>query len=248
MVAGVVTTLAEGVPDPSDAAPMMMVVSSGLVAFFASVICWPIFAYLLTIPHEGGHAIVASMLGGRIASIKMDRLGNGVTAVQSLGWVGSFMTGLAGYTGPSIFGIIGAALLAENQLAVVLWVSIAMLALALLQARSVVMFTLTLLLGGVFFLVVRYAAAGEQRFFAYTWVWFLLLGGFRGVIHLQILRRDNSNVGDVGILRSMTHLPGSLWAGLFWLVSLVGLIYGACLMFGYMHIENLWHLIQAELF
>jgi len=226
---------------------MMMVVGTGLIALVISVIAWPLFTLVVTIPHEGGHAIVGSVLGGRIGSIRMDHRGNGVTLIASLGWFGSLLTGLAGYIGPSIFGIAGAALLAKHQVATVLWISVALLVLALLRARGLFTLLFTVFIASLFFVVARYASAGQQEFFAYTWVWILLLGGFRDVVQLQVLRRDNSNAGDVGILRSLTKLPGSLWGALFWLVTLVALIYGACLMLGYMHIESLWALVKSQL-
>src|SRR6185437_2426966 len=133
MVAGAVTTLAEAVPGQPGGTPMMMVVGTGLIALVISVIAWPLFTLVVTIPHEGGHAIVGSVMGGKIGSIKMDHRGNGVTLIKSLGPFGSFLTSLAGYIGPSIFGIAGAALLAKHHVSTVLWISIAMLVLALLQ-------------------------------------------------------------------------------------------------------------------
>jgi divalent metal cation (Fe/Co/Zn/Cd) transporter len=86
----------------------------------------------------------------------------------------------------------------------------------------------TVVLGGLIVLMLHSASAGQQSFFAYTWVWLLLFGGFGQVLAFQHERRNGGDTGsDAVVLRTMTWLPASLWSGFFWLASLIALVVGA---------------------
>src|SRR5205814_8719424 len=105
-----------------------VVVMSGLVALVLSLIVWPVVRFAVTIAHEGGHALTASMMGGTVRSIHVyrnkDPRGRGLTTWSGVGPVGRFFTTLAGYVGPSIFGLGGSVLLAGGHSAAVLWLSL----------------------------------------------------------------------------------------------------------------------------
>lgn len=208
-----------------------LVIGSGLLALALSVVVWPVTKFATTLAHEGGHALAASTMGGTVDSIRLNGDGSGATNVGGLGWFGKVFTGLAGYLGPSAFGLAGAVLLADDRVAVVLWLTLFFLVLALLQIGRIVGAVVVVAIGTIVVLVLRYASAGQQTWFAYTWVWFLLLSGFRHVITLQRLRKlGPDSRSDAYELRTRTHLPARLWSGLFWPATLVGLGYGAAIL------------------
>lgn len=207
------------------AGSQLVAVTSGLVALVLSLIVWPLVLFAVIIAHEGGHALTASMMGGTVDSIhvygKNDPRGRGLTTHSGLGPLGRFFTTLAGYVGPSIFGLGGAVLLAGGHSVAVLWLSLVFLLLALLQMGNVLGRVATVATGAVLVLVLRYASPDGRTFFAYTWVWFLLFGGFGHVI------ATGWHSGDATTLRKRTLVPAVLWSALFGLATLAALGYGA---------------------
>ena len=215
-----------------------LVIGSGLVALVVSVGLWPLTSFAITIAHEGGHAFTASLMGGTIDSIEVNSRRNstrGATGVREIGPFGKFLTGLAGYVGPSIFGLVGTLLLVADKVVDVLWLSLFFLLLALVQMRNLLGAVAVVITGGIIVLALR-AGGGVQAFLTYMWIWFLLLGGFGHVAALQRARAQNPDTGsDAYRLRQLTHLPSSLFLGFFWLFSLLSLLYGGVLLLGIMH-------------
>lgn len=226
----------------------VVAVGAGLLAFGLSLIVWPIVRFAVTIAHEGGHALTASMMGGSVDSIHVHRKGHpdglGVTYFRS-GPVGTFFALLAGYIGPSAFGLGGAVLLTAGRVTVVLWLSLFFLALALFQAGNLLGRFAMIVIGAVIVLVMRYGSAGQQVFFAYTWIWFLLFGGFGHVLVLQQGRKEGGDTGsDAYQLRRMTFLPASLWSGFFWLLTLGALLYGGGILLGIVRPGDIARLVR----
>ncbi|MET7397871.1 M50 family metallopeptidase [Dactylosporangium sp. NPDC005572] len=212
----------------------LVVIGAGLTAFAVSVVVWPVVHVLITLAHEGGHAMAVSLMGGSVKSLKALRPQGGVTTFTGLGPLGRFVTALAGYVGPSAFGLAGAYLLSRGQVRTVLWISVVLLLMALFAAGSFYTRFAIIAIGAVIVMVMRKASDGQEAFFAYTWIWFLLFGGFIHVLAFQNLRHagpDKSS--DAYVLRQLTFLPASLWSGLFWLASLTALVYGGGILLGY---------------
>jgi hypothetical protein len=207
--------------------------STGLVAgtlllgLLASIF-WPVTRYLITITHEGTHAFVGSMTGGSVVSVAVNADSTGLTKLKIRN---PFIATLAGYAGPSLFGIVGAIVLARGaEPDAVLWVSIVMLALILVQMRNLFGVFAVVVAGFALVMVVRNASPGVREVFAYTLVWFLLLGGVIGAVF-----RNRKSVGwsaDAGGLREMTRLPKGFWGMLWWLATLAALVYGGGILFG----------------
>ncbi len=215
-----------------------MVIGSGLVALIMTVVLWPLASFAITIAHEGGHAFTASLMGGTIDSIEVNSRSNstrGQTNVDQIGPFGKFLTGLAGYIGPSIFGLTGTLLLVADKVVDVLWLSLFFLLLALVQMRNLLGAVAVVITGGVIILALR-VGGGVQDFLTYMWIWFLLLGGFGHVAAFQRARAQGPDTGsDAYKLRQLTHLPASLFLGFFWLFSLLSLLYGGVLLLGIAH-------------
>jgi hypothetical protein len=208
-------------------APSTLILGTLLLGLLASLF-WPLTRHLITMAHEGSHAFFGSLSGGSVNGVRLNPDGSGFTTVAG-GW--ALLIGLSGYLGPPLLGIIGATMLANGvHPNVVLWVSLGLMAVVLLQMRSVFGWLAVLGTGVLFWMVVHYGNPTGRVVFVYTWVWFLLLGGFISTVETN-LSRDGWSV-DAGILRKITRIPRGIWGGLWWLATLAALIYGGGVLFG----------------
>jgi len=225
--------LAATAEPPSEA----LVVLAGILALLITVIGWPMLTHVITIAHEGGHATAASMSGGRVVSVRLEHTGGGNTKGK-FPKPGTAFFHSAGYIGPSFFGLLGSVLLVKGQFEPVLWISLVLVAILLLNVVNLFGWVSALLTGVVLFVVARYAPDGFQELFAVTWVWFLLFGGYGDVIGLRKLRRairatkKPDEKTDAGMLGKDTWLPAPFWVALFWLFAVAALILGAGIMLG----------------
>jgi len=68
---------------------------------------------------------------------------------------------------------------------------------------------------------------------AYGVTWLLLLGAVRAVVELHGSRRSAGGGGsDADALARSTRVPGLVWVGVFWLVTVACAVGGAWLMIG----------------
>ncbi|WP_460849384.1 M50 family metallopeptidase [Phytohabitans suffuscus] len=227
--------LAASVEPPSQ----VLVVAAGILALLITVIGWPLLTHVIAIAHEGGHATAASVSGGRVVAVRLERSGNGRTdfaagkGQSTLAFIGS-----AGYIGPSVFGVLGSFLLVKGQVEAILWASLVLVGILLLNVANPFGWFSSLLTGIVLFLVARYAPDAPQTLFAVTWVWFLLFGGYGDVLGLRKVRRalraakKRDEETDAGILGKQTWVPAPIWVALFWLGAVAGLLLGAGIMLG----------------
>jgi Peptidase M50B-like len=207
-------------------APSTALVVATLFLGLLAALFWPLTRYVITVAHEGSHAIFGSATGGKVSAIKLHPSGDGETSVGG----NDVFTGLMGYVGPPLFGILGATMLANGVSPdVVLWVSFALVVLILFQIRNMFGWFAVVVLGCVLFLVGRYGTATGRAVFAYTWVWFLLLGGF---VQNALHNVGPNWSGDANNLRKWAKLPRGFWGLLFWLVTLAGMIYGGGILLG----------------
>src|SRR5215813_3525832 len=111
-----------------------LVLVTGLlaVAAVASRRVWPVSRTVVTMAHEGGHALVALLTGRRLAGVRLFHNSAGVTV--SAGYTGGpaiVLTALAGYLAAPLLGLGAAALLATGHLLSVLLLSLAALGYAM---------------------------------------------------------------------------------------------------------------------
>jgi hypothetical protein len=109
-----------------------------------------------------------------------------------------------------------------------LWLSLVFLGLMLLVVANLFGGLVVLVTGGLLFLAARYGTGDTPAVVAYTWVWFLLIGGFVHVLRSAVRAAGSDTVK----LRGMTYVPATLWAGVFLLGTLAALIYGAAILLG----------------
>src|SRR5215218_3697104 len=189
---------------------------------------WRPTRHVVTIAHEGAHGLVALAAGRRLSGIRLhsDTSGLTVSAGRPTG-LGMVLTVAAGYTGPGLFGLGAAALLAAGHAVGLLWALLLLLALLLVQIRDWYGLWSVLVTGGVVCAATWWLPTQGQAAFAALATWFLLLAAPRAVLELQTSRRRRrAPDSDADQLARLTGLPGLIWVGFFLLVDVGALALG----------------------
>ena len=184
---------------------------------------------VVTIAHEGAHGLVALAAGRRLSGIRLhsDTSGLTVSAGRPTG-PGMVATCAAGYTGPGLFGLGAAALLAAGHAVGLLWALLALLALLLVQIRNWYGLWSVLATGTAVFAATWWLPPTGQAVFAAALTWFLLLAAPKAVVELQRARRRRSaRDSDADQLARLTGLPALVWVGVLLAVDLACLALGA---------------------
>jgi hypothetical protein len=207
--------------------------SAALVGFVAAVPLWRWTTHAITIAHEGGHALFGLLFGSSVRWIKVTSDG-GEMMPGAENALSKFMSLLAGYLGPSIFGFGGAWMLVHGMDARwVLFLSLAFLFGVLVMVRNPFGLFAVLVTGALLWVVAMRATPTVQIVFAYVWVWFLLMGGVRQVPELFWSVHAGDRTTDAAQLQRQTYIGDVVWLFVFWLVSLGALVYGGALMLRY---------------
>jgi Peptidase M50B-like len=193
---------------------------------------WRVTGKVITIAHEGGHALVSVLSGRRLDGIRLHADSSGVTYSRGKrAGPGLVLTAAAGYVMPSLLGAGAAWLLAARHLTAMLWLALVLLAATFLAVRNLFGALAVLVTAGAVFAVSYYATPAVQAGFAYLAVWFLLFGGIRPVLELARGRRRRWARGsDADQLARLTGAPAGLWITLFVLVAFAALLAGAALL------------------
>ena len=190
--------------------------TTAVVAFVLAVPLWRISMYAITLAHEGGHALIGLLLGGKLdkKKIVLNRDGGGTTHLV-IGGLGRFLMLLAGYLGPSAVGYAGVQMLIHGfPPRTILIVNLVFAVFVLVLTRNP--FGLLVAAGTVALLWVAAmrAAPEAQRVFAYVWVWFMVMGSTR----------------DAELLQKHTHVGDVVWLFVFWLGTVAALVYGGAVL------------------
>ena len=202
---------------------------------------WRLTGKVITIAHEGGHALVSVLSGRRLDGIRLHSDSSGVTYSRGKRTgPGLVLTAAAGYVMPSLLGAGAAWLLAERHLTAMLWLALVLLAATFLAIRNMFGALAVLATAGGVFAMSYYAPPRVQAGFGYLAVWFLLFGGLRPVVELargslgsagSSGRRPQWTRGsDADQLARLTGAPVGLWITLFVLVALAALVAGVVLL------------------
>ena len=231
---------------PLPPAWLIIVTAVAALLIVANTRTWRLAGKVVTIAHEGGHALVSVLSGRKLDGIRLHPDSSGVTYSRGRRTgPGLVLTAAAGYVMPSLLGAGAAALLAERHLTAMLWLALVLLAATFLAIRNVFGAVAVLATAVAVFAVSYYAPPAVQAGFAYLAVWFLLFGGVRPVFELArgVSRGRRRNAGrdwtrgsDADQLARMTGVPAGLWVALFALVALAALAVGASLL-----IPSGWH-------
>ncbi|MEV0035042.1 M50 family metallopeptidase [Streptomyces sp. NPDC050804] len=213
-------------PAPDD----WLVALAGALALIAVVPrpVWRLSRNAITIAHEGGHGLIALVTGRRLDGIRLHSDTSGLTVSRGRPTgLGMILTAAAGYTAPPLLGLGGAWLLSAHHITLLLWLATALLIAMLVMIRNAYGALTVILTGAAFLLISWLTGPAVQSAFAYTAVWFLLLGGVRPAFELQSKRRHGgAGDSDADQLGRLTHVPPALWLFLFHAVSLCSLIGG----------------------
>jgi hypothetical protein len=216
---------------------LVLVTAAAAVAVVVEPRLWHVFRNVVTIAHEGGHALVAVVCGRRLRSIRLHSDTSGLTVTRGRpSGPGMVFTLIAGYLFPSVIGLGAAALLAAHRITLTLWLSIVLLLLMLFMVRNLYGVLAIVLTGGAAFIVSWYASSPAQAVFAYFAVWLLLIGGVRPLFELAGQRRRREVHGsDVDQIAGLTHVAAVIWLGLFIAATGIALLLGISLL-GLLHI------------
>ncbi|MFD7224287.1 M50 family metallopeptidase [Streptomyces sp. NPDC059892] len=207
-----------------------LVVVTAVVALAAVVPrpLWRLSRNAITIAHEGGHGLIALVTGRRLDGIRLHSDTSGLTVSRGRPTgPGMILTAAAGYTAPPLLGLGGAWLLSTHHITLLLWLATALLLAMLVMIRNAYGALTVIVTGAAFLLISWLTEPDVQAAFAYTAVWFLLLGGVRPAFELQSKRRHGgAGDSDADQLGRLTHTAPAMWLFLFHAVSLCSLIGG----------------------
>ena len=221
-------------PVPTPPTALLLTTAVAALVLTGTPSLWRRTRHVVTIAHEGAHGLAAVLSGRRLAGIRLhsDTSGLTVSAGRPTG-PGMVATLLAGYTGPGLFGLAAAALLAAGYAVGLLWALLGLLALLLVQIRNWYGLWSVLLTGGLLLAATWWLPTEGQVVVAATATWFLLLAAPRAVVELQReRRRRGSHRSDADQLAGITGVPALLWVGVFLLVDLAALLLGGAWLLG----------------
>ncbi len=200
---------------------------------------WRVLRNVVTIAHEGGHAVAALVMGRELAGIKLHSDTSGVTLSRGKPrGPGMIFTALAGYPAPSLIGVGLAALVGLDRIQWLLWIVVGLLAVLLTQIRNLFGLLTVVGTGAAAVAVIIWGNERTTLGFACAVTWLLLIGGLRAVIELQRSRRAQGSgtrggppvTSDADQLAWLSHIPGLFWVVVFFGISLVSIVAGGWLM------------------
>lgn len=193
---------------------------------------WRVLRTIITIAHEGGHAVTALLVGRRLAGMRLHADTSGVTLSRGRPTgPGMVATAFAGYVSPCVLGLGAAVVAATDWYLLPLVVGVVLLVGMLLAVRNVFGAVALLLTGAALVAVVVYAPAQVQRASVSLLAWFLLLGGLRAIGELPWSRRSRRGMeSDADLLARLTRVPAMVWVAAFGLVAVGSLLASVALL------------------
>jgi hypothetical protein len=197
---------------------------------YAGYITYPI-RMLVTLVHEGSHALMALMTGGSVASISIQPDGSGLTQSYLAGWLPQVLVASAGYLGASLYGaaIIGFLRRGVSAKRLLIITSIA-IGLATTLVLKGLLFTgniFGLAWGALLTASLMLAALRLPRDWANWLTAFIgiqcVLNAFYDLHTLFTLSVTSGARTDAMSMYSSTLIPAPFWAGL-WLLTAVAML------------------------
>lgn len=213
-------------PDPGNLLALAVAaVALALVGFRTS---WGLLRNVVTIAHEGGHAVVALLSGRRLNGIRLHSDTSGLTvSTGRASGPGMVFTLLAGYPAVSLLGLGGAWLVAAGRAQAMLWITVGLLAAMLLALRNAYGVLSVLVTGALVFAVSWWAAPAVQAMCCELLSWFLLFGALRPLGELGGKRRRGKAANsDADQLARLTRVPATVWLGLWFAIGAGAVLFG----------------------
>lgn len=209
--------------NPADEVPVVgtpLAYGIGFLVLLLVVFAGPWGASLVTVAHEGGHAVVGVLTFRGLKGFNLYEDGGGDTDFDRLYWsVSDLFMRFAGYPMPSLLGWGGADLTRRGHLETVLWLGLLLLLASFFIAANQLAIAITLI---ATLLVGWIALAGSpvvQAATAVTLVWWMLIGGAIDAT-VWLSRADGS---DAAMLARRTWVPRIVWHGLWAAIAIVSL-------------------------
>ena len=221
-------TATQPAPEPA----VVLVVALVALALVLLPRAWSLTRHVVTISHEGGHALVAVLTGRRLMGIRLHADTSGVTLSRGKP-TGPGMVAMlaAGYLAPAVAGLGAALLLASGHSLALLWLAVGWLSLMLLQIRNAYGVLVLLVCGIAAGLASWYLSGATLSLLAYLVTWLLLLAAPKPVLELMRQRRQGRARGsDVDQLARLTRIPALIWESVFLLANLAGLVVGVAVL------------------
>lgn len=221
-------TATQPAPEPAQVVAIAVVALAGVVIPRA----WSLTRHVVTVSHEGGHALVAVLTGRRLMGIRLHADTSGVTLSRGRPRGPGMVAMLAaGYLAPAVAGLGAAILLASGHSLALLWLAVGWLALMLLQIRNAYGLLVLLVCGAAAGLASWYLPGTAVSLLAYLLTWLLLLAAPKPVLELMAQRRRGQARGsDVDQLARLTRVPAVVWELGFLLANVLGLMVGLALL------------------
>lgn len=191
--------------------------------------------YLVTVVHEGGHAVAALLCDhGRVSRIELfthagaRRRGNsGLTYTQTFGRPARVLVSAAGYPAPAALGLAVLALLHTGHGKGALAALVGSLAVMLFVIRTVFGAFLVLIVGAALYLTFLYGPTSVQAMVVGVFAWTLLFGSVHDAVGL--LRFGGGTYSDATNLAAITRATAEGWAALFVLLTVAATGYAGWL-------------------
>jgi hypothetical protein len=198
----------------------------GFVALLGAGFSRYVGQYFATLAHEGGHALAAVIRLRPPSRLTLSDNGGGVTYSAQPRWTfGNILVGFSGYAAPSLFGLAGAALIADGNVLGALLAVLVLATLTLLITDSntkdtglATLITVLVIVGVGY--VVLVGSANLQAITAVGLVWFLLIKGLVDAATIPF----GSGKSDPEVLAKKTLIPGRV-GQLAWIVIAVVALY-----------------------
>jgi hypothetical protein len=228
-VAGVVESVADAFTTLVAQRPTVLLAAALALVAVLWTVSWRWTRTVVTIAHEGGHALTAVLAGRGLTGIRLHPDTSGLTvSTGAPAGPGLVFTFLGGYPAPSLLGLGGALLVAADEAQAMLWIALGLLVATLVQVRNLYGVVAVIATGALVAAVAGWGTPSLRDGFAAALCWFLLFGGLRAVRELQRGRRRGlRGASDVEMLARLTRVPAGMWAGLFWLIAGVAVLTAA---------------------
>lgn len=213
--------------NPDAPGVVMTLTGAGIAVFLLLLFNW-VVGHALTVAHEGGHALMTVLLGGKVESVttKSDLTGLTISS-HPKGWgrLDGAMLSASGYIAPPLFGLAAAVALGHGKPLVVLWTTIVLLAILLPSSRNLFSFFTIVTFGTIMVLVAVRGDSQFQLISATAWTWLLLAGGlFTLIDHFE----QGSDFSDI----SENWLGPMFFAIVYTLLTLVIIVEAGLILVG----------------
>lgn len=212
----------KGLMVKGDAPSLIIILTCFLISLILVFVpgIWKISRNVITVAHEGGHALIAKLTFRKVSGIKLNYNTSGVTITKGKQYgLGAILTTMAGYIAPALMALGLSFLLSNGYIRLTLFIVLILLFLMLIMIRSlwgiVIMLPLT---AGFYYLFTQVPYL--QVFVLMLLTSFLIVGSLKPIIELYIQRQESRDrANDADQLQKLTLIPYHFWILFFLIVS-----------------------------